>query len=60
MRLGFEPQGWDFNFEAEVGAAQKLILNGKAINKARCMATPVACGWTGATFVVSKAFGQEK
>ena len=60
MRLGFEPQGWDFKFEAKVGAAQKLMLSGSAINKAGCIATPVPCGWTGATFVVTKAFGQEK
>ena len=41
-------------------ANKKLMLSGSVINKARCMATPVACGWTGATFVVSKAFGQEQ
>ena len=29
-------------------------------NKAGYTATPVACGWAGAIFEVSKAFGQEQ
>ena len=35
------------------------IIN-KQINKAGYTATPVACGWAGAIFEVSRAFGQEQ
>ena len=31
-----------------------------SINKAGYTATPVACGWAGATFEVSGTFGQEQ
>ena len=37
-----------------------LTIRRKLINKAGYTATPVACGWAGAIFEVTRAFGQEQ